>query len=410
MSMLDPYKAREDFPVLSLNVEGKKPIYFDNACMTLKPTQVTDAIMEYYHTYPGCGGRSAHRFATKVTMKYEESREKLQRYINASGPEELIYTRNTTEAINLVANSIGLKKGDVVLTTDKEHNSNLVPWHLLEKRKGIKHEVVPSNPDNTFNLENFRERMNSKVKLVSMVQTSNLDGVTIPVKEIVEIAHDYGALVLIDGAQSVPHREVNVQDMDVDLFAFSIHKMVGPTGMGILYGKYELLEKMEPFLGGGDTVQQTSYTHSEFLKPPAKFEAGLQNYAGAIGAGAAVDYLKAVGLENIQEHEISLNRYISKGLVDIGAEILGPSDPSLRSGIISFNIPGLNPHDIAMFADEMSNIMMRSGMHCVHSFFTARGLKGTARASLYLYNTKEEAKIFLETMEQMKEMMNIARA
>ncbi|MCK4613881.1 MAG: aminotransferase class V-fold PLP-dependent enzyme [Thermoplasmata archaeon] len=403
--MVDPYKTREDYPVLSLKVEGKNPIYFDNACMTLKPRQVIEAIEDYYNTYPGCGGRSAHKFALKVTMRYDEAREKLQGFVNASRKEEIIFTKNATEAINLVANSLWLKEGDMVLTTDKEHNSNLVPWHLLRDRKGVIHEVVPSNPDNTFNIENLKEKMSRKVKLVSLVHTSNLDGVTVPAREIIEIAHDYDALAMLDGAQSTPHREVDVQGLDVDFFALSVHKMAGPTGMGVLYGKYGLLENLEPFLGGGDTVQQTSYTRSEFLPPPEKFEAGLQNYAGAIGAGAAVDYLASIGMEEIHEHEVSLNRYISKGLWNLGAEIIGPEDPALRGGIVSFTIPGLDVHDIAMFVDEMANVMIRSGMHCVHSWFTARGMKGSARASVYLYNTKEEAKIFLESIGQMKEIL-----
>lgn len=405
--MIDPGKVREDFTVLSREIEGRIPIYFDNACMTLKPKSVVDAITEYYNAFPGCGGRSAHSFALQVTMRYDETREKLMQFMNASRTEEMIFTRNATEAINLVANSIPwIGKDDLVLTTDKEHNSNLVPWHLSRKRRGTGHEVVPSNEDNTFNIETFKERMSRKVKLVSMVHTSNLDGVTNPARDIVEIAHDHGALVMFDGAQSAPHQNVDVQAMDVDFYALSIHKMMGPSGMGALYGKYELLEKMDPFLGGGDTVQQTSYTESNFLPPPERYEAGLQNYAGVIGTGAAVDYLLEIGMENIHAHEQKLNEYVSKGLLDLGATIIGPDDPSQRSGIVSFNLPGLDPHDISMFVDDAVSVMIRSGMHCVHSWFTARNLKGSARASFYLYNTIEEAKVFLEAVEQLRDMMS----
>jgi len=398
--------VREDYPVLSQEIEGKLPIYFDNACMTLKPKQVVDSILEFYNNFPSCGGRSAHKFALQVTMKYDESREQMQRFLNAHRPEEIIFTRNATEAINLVSNSLGMKKGDMVLTTDKEHNSNLVPWHLLRVRRGIRHNIVYSNPDNTFNIENYKEAMNDQVALVSMVHTSNLDGVTNPAREIIEIAHDHDALVLLDGAQSAPHQRVDVKELDVDFLAISVHKMVGPTGIGVLWGKFDLLERLEPFIAGGDTVQQTSYERSDFLSPPEKFEAGLQNYAGVTATGAAVDYLLSVGMEEIQDYERVLNIFASKGLHDLGADIVGPEDPALRSGIVSFNLPGIDPHDVSMFVDDVANVMIRSGMHCVHSWFTAHNIKGTARASFYLYNTKAEIKIFLEALEQLQEMMS----
>lgn len=404
--MFHPTEVRKDFTVLSKVIEGKPPIYFDNACMTLKPKPVVNAILEYYNTFPGCGGRSAHKFALQVTMAYDEAREKLQGFLNAERPEEIIFTRNATEAINIVANSISwVMKGDAILTTDKEHNSNLVPWHLLRDRRGLVHDVIPSNQDNTFNIENFKEAMSSRVKIVSVVHTSNLDGVTNPAKDIIEIAHDHGAIVLLDGCQSIPHQPVDVRDLDADFFALSIHKMMGPTGMGALYGKYELLERLDPCFGGGDTVQQTSYAESTFLAPPERYEAGLQNYAGVIGTGAAVDYITSVGIQDIHEHEHTLNRAATRGLLDLGAEIIGPVDASLRSGILSFNLPGIDPHDISMFLDDVSNVMIRSGMHCVHSWFTARGLKGTARASFYIYNTLDEVKIFLETVGQIRDML-----
>lgn len=404
--MFDVHEVRNDFTVLSRTIDGKYPIYFDNACMTLKPRAVVDAITGYYNTYPGCGGRSAHTFALQVSMKYDETREKLAGLLNTSRPEEIIYTRNATEAINLVMNALPcIGKDHRVLTTDKEHNSNLVPWHLLRERKGTRHGVVPSRSDNTFDLEAFKEAMGKDVKLVSMVHTSNLDGVTNPAREIIEIAHDHGALVMLDGAQSAPHRPVDVRALDVDFFALSIHKMMGPTGMGALYGKYELLERMDPCFGGGDTVSQTTYDGSRFLPPPERYEAGLQNYAGVIGTGAAVDYLQRVGLDHIGEHEHRLNEFASRGLRDLGAEIIGPEDPAQRSGIVSFTIPGLDPHDISMFVDESAKVMIRSGMHCVHSWFLARNIKGSARASFYLYNTVDEVKIFLESLEQLRDMM-----
>ncbi len=395
---------RDDFPALWKKWNGKYPIYFDNACMTLKPSQVINAMNEYYSEYPVCGGRSIHKMAKKVDEKVAEVREKFQRFLGASHPEEIIFTKNTTEGINLVANSLDFEKGDIVLTTDKEHNSNLVPWQIQAHKRGITHTIVYSKEDNTFDLERFEEIMNSNVKLVSMVHTSNLDGYTIPAEEIIKIAHDHNALVMLDGAQSAPHKQVNVKALDVDFFVLSVHKMLGPTGMGILYAKHELLEKMPPFIVGGDTVSDTTFKEAKFLPPPEKFEAGLQNYAGIVGSGAAVDYLENVGLDNIEKHEERLNKIITEGIKDMPElKIIGPIDYRLRGGIISF-IPELpkggDAHDIALILDETENIEVRSGAFCVHSWFNHRKCDAAVRASLYLYNTEEEAKTFIDVLER----------
>jgi len=372
--------------------------------MTLKPRQVINAMNEYYSEYPVCGGRSIHKMAKKVDEKVAEVREKFQRFLGASHPEEIIFTKNTTEGINLVANSLDFEKGDIVLTTDKEHNSNLVPWQIQAHKRGITHTIVYSKEDNTFDLERFEEIMNSNVKLVSMVHTSNLDGYTIPAEEIIKIAHDHNALVMLDGAQSAPHKQVNVKALDVDFFVLSVHKMLGPTGMGILYAKHELLEKMPPFIVGGDTVSDTTFKEAKFLPPPEKFEAGLQNYAGIVGSGAAVDYLENVGLDNIEKHEERLNKIITEGIKDMPElKIIGPIDYRLRGGIISF-IPELpkggDAHDIALILDETENIEVRSGAFCVHSWFNHRKCDAAVRASLYLYNTEEEAKTFIDVLER----------
>lgn len=404
VSTMDIQKIRRDFPALQKKWNGKYPIYFDNACMTLKPKLVIEAMNEYYNEYPVCGGRSIHKMAKKVDEKVTESREKLQKFLGASLPEEIIFTRNTTEGINLIANSMDFKKGDLVLTTDREHNSNLIPWQVQSHKRGIKHIVVYSNPDNTFNLPDFEElfNKNKNVRLVSMVHTANLDGYTIPAKEIIKIAHDHGALVMFDGAQSAPHKTVDVKTLDVDFFALSVHKMAGPTGMGVLYGKQQLLEEIAPFIVGGDTVSDTTYDGAKFLPPPEKFEAGLQNYAGIIGSGAAVDYLRGVGLSNIEEHEIRLNTIITRGIKDMpGLKIIGPQEPNLRGGIISFTVglpKGGDAHDIALILDETENIEVRSGAFCVHSWFNYRKCEAAVRASLYLYNTEDEAKKFVDTL------------
>lgn len=397
-------RIRDDFPALWKKWNGKYPIYFDNACMTLKPRQVINAMNEYYNEYPVCGGRSIHKMAKKVDEKVAEAREKFQKFLGASQPEEIIFTKNTTEGINLIANSFDFEKGDIVLTTDKEHNSNLVPWQVQAQKQGITHIVVYSKEDNTFDLEQFEEIMsNNNVKLVSMVHTSNLDGYTIPAKEIIKIAHDHNALVMLDGAQSAPHRQVNVKALDVDFFVLSVHKMVGPTGMGILYAKHELLEKMSPFIVGGDTVSDTTLKEATFLPPPEKFEAGLQNYAGIIGSGAAVDYLENIGLDNIEKHEERLNKIITEGIKHIPEiKIIGPLDYRMRGGIISFTLSlhkGGDAHDIALILDETENIEVRSGAFCVHSWFNYRKCEAAVRVSLYLYNTEEEARKFIDVLE-----------
>lgn len=393
-------KIRIDFPVLQRTINGKVIIYFDNACQTLRPVQVIEKINEYYRKYPVCGGRSLHKLGKEVDEEVRKSRETIKKFIGAKKPEEIVFTKNTTEGINLVLNGLSLKKGDIILTTDKEHNSNLLPVQFLVRRKGIIHKTIPSNHDNTFNLEKFQEFLTREVRVVSIVHTSNIDGVTNPAKEIIKAAHDNGSLVLLDGAQSVPHMEVNVKKLNVDFLAFSGHKMCGPSGTGVLYGKQELLGQLEPVFAGGETVSNSTYTGFEMEKPPERFEAGLQNYAGIIGLGEAAKYLKKIGLDNIQKHDIELNKYLTEGVSGLGLLIIGPEKPELRSGVFSFNINGMDPHEIAIILDQSNNIAVRSGMHCVHSWFNARGIKGSVRASFYLYNTKEEVEIFIDTLKE----------
>lgn len=404
--MFNVDKIREDFPIFNQTINGKAIIYMDSACMTLRPRQVIEAMNEYYEKYPGCAGRSAHKFGIRVTEEYHKARETIAKFIGAKKTEEIIFTRNTTEGLNLVAHSLDLKKGDVVLTSDREHNSNLIPWQILSKEKGIKHKIVYSNPDTTFSLENFEKSMNKNVKLVSVVHTSNLDGYTLPVEKIIKIAHDFDSLVMLDAAQSMPHKPINVRKLDVDFLAFSGHKMLGPSGTGVLYGKYHLLEELKPFIVGGDTVKNTTYESYSLLPPPEKFEGGLQNYAGAIGLAAAAKYLDKIEKDKIEKHEIELNKMITSSIENIpDLNIIGPKQPELRGGIISFNIKGINHHDIALMLDEMANIMIRSGQHCVHSWFNAHGIEGSARASLYLYNTKEEAKVFIEKLIEISRLV-----
>lgn len=401
-------KIRGQFPVLSTQKEGMPLVYLDSACMSLKPRAVVDAVVRYYEEYGACAGRSVHSLSRRVSEEVEHARERLAHFFGCDDAREFVFTKNSTESINLVAHSLGLKRGDVVLTTDKEHNSNLVPWHMLSARAGVVHRVVPSREDNTFDVEAFKHMMEEDVALVSMVHTSNLDGVSIPAREVIEIAHDHGAVVLLDGAQSAPHVPLNLKTLDVDLFACSVHKMAGPTGVGVLYGKYALLEHMQPFITGGDTVSWSTYADATFLEPPHKFEAGLQDYAGIMGAGAAVDFLEGIGMKSVAAHEHALNRVLDRGLRSIeGCSIIGPTDVSLRGGITSFTLRLAegDAHDVALLLDETHNIAIRSGMFCVHSWFAARKSPAALRASTYLYNTKDECRTLVEAVGEVMEFM-----
>lgn len=392
--MLNIDKIRADFNILNKK-DGERPIYFDSACMSLKPKQVIETINEYYLNYPACAGRSSHKMGDKVTKKVKEARALVSKFINTKNENEIIFTRNTTEGINLLVNSFPFSKGDIVLISDKEHNSNLIPWLVLRDKIGIIVKIIYSNEDGSFNIDNFSELVKG-VKLVSLVHTSNLDGYTNPAKEIIEIAHKNNALVFLDVAQSIPHQKIDVVDLDVDFLAFSGHKMLGPTGTGVFYGKAKLLEKLQSFITGGETILSSSYKDYKFLPVPEKFEAGLQDYAGIIGLGEAVKYLSSLDFKEIQEHELKLNTYITEELQKIPQiKIIGSKDANDRSGIINFYIDGVDMHKFAIMLDEMANIGIRSGQHCVNAWFDYKKIKNSARVSLYFYNTIEEARIFI---------------
>jgi cysteine desulfurase/selenocysteine lyase len=294
----------------------------------------------------------------------------------------------------------------VVIISDKEHNSNLIPWQVLARRKGIQIRIIPSNSDNRFNLAAFSSLLDKQVKLVSLGATSNLDGVSLPVTEIIQATHKVGALVLLDAAQMAPHQRIQARQWDVDFLALSGHKMLGPSGTGVLYGNYALLEKIDPFLVGGDTVVSSTYDTCEFLPPPEKFEAGLQDYAGIMGLGAAAKYLMDLGFESIQKQELHLNRIITDAIMDLpGLEFIGPQDPALRGGVVTFFIDGIDSHRIALMLDQMAGIAVRSGQHCVHSWFHAHQIKGSVRASAYFYNTVEEAEIFIDNLKKIRKVL-----
>ncbi len=395
-----PEKVRGDFPVLSKGI-----IYFDNACMTLKPKQVIAKMDEYYNEYTSCGDRSIHRLAECVQDEMEGAREGVRKLLGARSAKEIIFTRNTTEAINVVSHGLRLGKGDEVILSDKEHNSNLIPWLRL-KEKGVKVLHVPTFDDGSLDMDAYNSAFSSKTKLVSMVHQSNADGVMNPIKEIGKIAHSHGVPILVDGAQSVPGIKVDVKDLDCDFLAFSGHKMCGPTGTGALYGKFEKLDRLDQFIVGGHTVKNSTYDSFIPEDVPMRFEAGLSDYAGLIGFGEACKYITGIGQETIHKHEVKLNKIITEGLDGVkGIELLGPKDALRRAGIFSFNIKGMDPHQICKMLDASRAILTRSGAHCVHSYFNKRNMKGTCRASVYLYNTETEAQIFVEEVKKISKMV-----
>jgi len=399
---MDFNKLRDDFPTLT---GDNVPAYLDNACVTLKPQSVINSIHEYYTQTPGCGGRSVHRYGTAVSKAVRDARVTLGSFLGANDPNEIVFTRNATHSLNQIAHGMSWNKGDVVLTTDREHNSNLVPWLQLEQEQGIDHRVVKSHDNNLFDMEAFEEacsQAGDKLRLVSMSHVGNLDGISIPIKEITKVAHDHGALVSVDGAQSTPHMNVDVQDLDIDFLSFSIHKMCGPSGMGGLWGRYELLDDLRTIQSGGQTVSASTYDKATWAKPPARFEGGLGNFSGMMATGAAIDYLSKLDMNAVHEHEIKLNRIMTAGVKDLpGLSIIGPEDASKRGGICSILMEGLPAHDVAILLDEAAGVMVRSGQHCVHSWFDHHGhQQGSLRASAYFYNTEEEVKLFADTLTE----------
>ena len=406
---MDMEKTRKDFPTLETST-----IYFDSACMSLKPIQVIKKINEYYMEYPSCHGRSTYKLATRLNNEINAARLAVQKFINAKHIEEIIFTRNTTESINLIAHSFDLKDSDVVITTDKEHNSNLLPWIYLKKQKNINLQILKSSSDNTFDINKFEEKLKEKakngerIKLISLGHTSNIDGVTIPAKQIIKTAHQHGAMVLLDGAQAAPHIEINVKDLDVDFYAFSGHKMLGPSGTGILYGKRELLKSMPQFMVGGETVYDSTYDDYKIEELPMKFEAGLQNYSGIVGLGEACNYLSKIGLSNIKKQEVALNKIITEGLKEEinneSLKLIGPKDPELRGGIFNFILKDFDSHEVAMIMDKTYNIALRAGAHCCHAWYNSNQIKNSIRASMYFYNTKKEADIFTNAVKEILEL------
>lgn len=411
--MVDWARIRGDFPALRRKINGRGVVYLDSACMSLKPRQVIDAMNEYYEMYPACAGRSIHRFGEEASNAYHASREKLASFLNASQPEECIWTKNATESLNIVANSVKLPKGSKIVTTSLEHHSGSLPFVERAKRDGLRIEVVKAQTDGCFDIEDWKTVIDNDTSLVSVVHSSNVTGTVAPLKEIVQLSHDRGALIMSDDAQYAPHHPLDVQALDVDFSAISIHKMCGPTGMGVLYGKMKHLESMDMFHYGGDTVRDVKFENGriipDYLPPPEKFEAGLQNYAGAIGAGAAAEYLLSIGMHKIEKHERSLLEIAVKRLLEMDqVHILGTDDTSLKTGLVTFTVDSVHSaHDVATFLNDEFNVMVRSGWHCAGPFHYQMGINpkmGTTRASFYLYNNINDVKTFLNGLETLIEV------
>lgn len=411
--MFDTQALRADFPILKKKINGYPLIYFDNAATTQKPRQVIDAERDFYENHNGNVHRAVHTLSQEATELHEGARATIAKFINASDSSEIVFVRGTTEAINLVAYSWGmrnLKEGDEILLSLMEHHSNIVPWELLARITGCTIKYGGIHPDGTLDNEDFEGKLSKRTKLASLSQVSNVSGVVNDIKRIAKRAHENGALMLVDGAQSVPHMPINVQDLDVDFLAFSGHKMLGPTGIGALYAKKELLDNMEPFQGGGEMIKEVSYSKNQghcgivWNEPPWKFEAGTPNVAGGVGFAEAVRYLQRLGMDNVLAHEKDLTEYAMKRISEHKRlTVYGPKDPVLKCGIIPFGVSGLSSHDVALFCDNFG-IMLRSGYHCAQPLHQAFKLQSSARASFYVYNTKEEIDRFLEVLGEIEQL------
>jgi cysteine desulfurase/selenocysteine lyase len=408
--MLDVEKIREDFPIFKRKVHRKPLIYFDNAATTQKPIQVINAIKEYYESYNANIHRAIHTLSEEATQKYEEAREKVRKFINARSDKEIIFVRNATEAINLVMYAWGLnnlKESDEIISTVMEHHSNIVPWQFLRDKVGLKLKFIDVNSQGFLKLDELENILSKNTKLITVTHASNVLGTINPIKEIGKIAHDNGSLILVDGAQSVPHMPIDVKKLDCDFLVFSGHKMLGPMGIGVLYCKEEILENIQPFLYGGDMIKYVTLEKSVWNDLPLKFEAGTSNVEGAIGLGAAIDYLNKIGMEDIRKHEIELTKYAIDKLSNLpNLDIYGPKKAEERGGVIAFNVKNVHSHDVAQILDE-DGIAIRSGHHCAMPLHQKLGIESSARISFYLYNMKEEIDNFIEALGKISKVLRL---
>lgn len=399
-------EIRSQFPILDQDVNGKPLVYLDSSATSQKPLKVIETIEKYYKEINSNVHRGVHTLGTRATDAYEGAREKVRKFINAKSTQEVIFTRGTTTSLNTIASSYAaanLKAGDEIVITYMEHHSNIIPWQQVAKRTGAQLKYIPLQEDGTISLEDVRSTVTGNTKIVSVMQVSNVLGTINPVKEIAKIAHENGAVMVVDGAQSAPHMKIDVQDLDCDFLAFSGHKMCGPTGIGVLYGKKHLLENMEPVEFGGEMIDFVQLHESTWKELPWKFEGGTPIIAGAIGLGAAIDFLNEIGLDKIAEHEHQLAAYALDKLSAVeGITIYGPHDASKRGGLVTFNIDDVHPHDVATVLDA-EGIAVRAGHHCAQPLMRWLKASATARASFYLYNTEEDIDKLVEGLVKTKE-------
>ncbi len=405
--MISVDKIRADFPILNRKIYGKDLIYLDNAATTQKPQVVIDSIAKYYSELNSNVHRGVHFLSDKATTAYENSRSRIATFINAKNSYEIIFVRGTTEAINLVANGYGnefVKEGDEVIVSYLEHHSNIVPWQMLCQRKNAVLKVIPVNDDGELNIDEYKKLLSEKTKIVAIVHTSNSLGTKNPVKEIIELAHNAGAVVLIDGAQAVQHTKVDIRELDADFFAFSGHKIYGPTGIGVLYGKESLLNAMSPYQGGGDMIKNVSFDLTTYNELPYKFEAGTPDICGAIVLGDAIEYVSQVGLDNISEYESELLKYGTDKLKEIdGFRLYG--NAKNKASVISFLLEGIHPYDVGTILDKMG-IAVRTGLHCTEPLMKRFGIPGTVRASFAMYNTKNDIDALVDGVKKAKKMLS----
>jgi cysteine desulfurase / selenocysteine lyase len=402
MRSVNAQAVRADFPIMSRQVNGKPLIYLDSAATSQKPAAVIDVMDDYYRRYNANPHRGVYAISEEATAAYESARQRVAGFINAASPREIIFTRNTTEAINLVRYSWGranVKAGDRILLTEMEHHSNLVPWQLLAHELGARLEFLCIDDDGMLLLDQLDRKLDG-IKLLAITHQSNTLGTINPIKAITRVAHASGALVLVDGAQAVPHMPVDVQDLDVDFYAFSGHKMCGPTGIGVLWSRRSLLEAMPPFLGGGDMIKRVKLTEASWNDLPWKFEAGTPSVAEGIGLGTAVDYLGQFGMDNVRAHERTLVDYAMEKLSEIpGITVYGPKDPEVHGGAVSFTVPKIHPHDLATLVDR-DGIAVRAGHHCTQPLMDRLGVPATTRASFYIYNRPDEVDLLVAGIEK----------
>lgn len=404
--MIDAYVLRKDFPILDQVVNDEPLVYLDNAATTQKPEAVLQSLTAYYHQDNANVHRGVHTLAERATHDYEAAREKVRQFIHANETAEVLFTRGTTTGLNWVSRSFGdafVEEGDEIVISYMEHHSNIIPWQQLATRKKAKLKYIALTPEGQLDLEDAKRQITNKTKIVSIAHASNVLGVINPIKEVAALAHAQQAILVVDGAQAIPHMPVNVQELDADFYAFSGHKMCGPTGIGILYGKRQWLEQMEPVEFGGEMIDFVHLYESTWKELPWKFEAGTPNIADAIALGAAVDYLENLGMQNIHEYEASLVEYVLPKLQAIeGLTVYGPQNPAEHTGVIAFNLDGLHPHDVATALD-MEGVAVRAGHHCAQPLLGYLDVSATARASFYFYNTKEDADRLVEAIQATKE-------